>query len=155
MNYIKGKEIKVKKIKFKGINIFALLQVNRKSFIWVVLLIIIFSVVLYKFGLIHESLLRNKYGVIKIVIESKGNNPILKKNINTSIYFRNEKGKYKRLRWRFFIFRKKMFKEGQKVKVNSTEGKVKKIGLVETEILTRKGDKIFIPNSLLCSRTTS
>ena len=49
----------------------------------------------------------------------------------------------------FFIFRRGMFKEGNKVKLNGTEGRVKKIGLVETEILTRKGDQIFIPNSLL------
>ena len=49
----------------------------------------------------------------------------------------------------FFIFRKSKFKEGQKIKINGTEGRVKKIGLVETEILTSKKDKIFIPNSLL------
>jgi small-conductance mechanosensitive channel len=49
----------------------------------------------------------------------------------------------------FFVFRRGMFKIGQRIKLNGTEGKVKKIGLVETEILTRKGDKIFIPNSLL------
>ena len=49
----------------------------------------------------------------------------------------------------FFIFRRGMFKEGNKVKLNGTQGRVKKIGLVETEILTRKGDQIFIPNSLL------
>ncbi len=49
----------------------------------------------------------------------------------------------------FFIFRKEKFREGNRVKVNGTEGKVKKIGLIETEILTKKGDKIFIPNSLM------
>jgi len=49
----------------------------------------------------------------------------------------------------FLIFRKDMFKEGQRVKIRSTEGRVKRIGLVETEILTKKGDKIFIPNSLM------
>ncbi len=49
----------------------------------------------------------------------------------------------------FFIFRRGMFKEGNKVKVDGTEGRVKKIGLIETEILTSKKDKIFIPNSLM------
>lgn len=49
----------------------------------------------------------------------------------------------------FFIFKKAKIKEGNKIKFNGTEGRVKKIGLVETEILTRNGDQIFIPNSIL------
>lgn len=49
----------------------------------------------------------------------------------------------------FFIFKKAKFKEGNKIKFNGTEGRVKKIGLVETEILTRNGNQIFVPNSIL------
>ena len=49
----------------------------------------------------------------------------------------------------FFIYRRGLIKEGEKIKLGHVEGRVKKIGLVETEILTKKCDTIFLPNSLL------
>ncbi len=51
-----------------------------------------------------------------------------------------------------FIHRKRFIKEGDKIKVESTEGKVIKMSLVETKIETEKGDIIFIPNSLLIKK---
>ena len=49
----------------------------------------------------------------------------------------------------FFIHKKGYFKEGNKVKVKGLEGRIKKISLIETEIITSKKDTIFIPNSSL------
>ena len=48
-----------------------------------------------------------------------------------------------------FIQYKNMIKEGNSIKVGNVEGKVKKIGLVETEIITPNKDKIILPNSLI------
>jgi len=47
----------------------------------------------------------------------------------------------------FFIYRKDLIKPGDRIKINGLEGKVKKISLVETEVETRKGDLILLPNS--------
>jgi len=47
------------------------------------------------------------------------------------------------------IYRKGCWKKGKKIKVNGVEGTIEKIGLVEMEIKTKKGDKIYMPNSLL------
>ena len=47
------------------------------------------------------------------------------------------------------IHRKGFIKPGDKIKVNTTQGKIQKISLVQTSIKTKKGDIIFIPNSLL------
>jgi small conductance mechanosensitive channel len=47
------------------------------------------------------------------------------------------------------IHRKGRWKEGKKIKVKGIEGKIEKIGLLEMEIRTEKGDKIYLPNSLL------
>jgi len=49
----------------------------------------------------------------------------------------------------FFIYRKNLFKVGQRLAVGKLEGKVKKISIVETELETKKGDMIYVPNSLL------
>lgn len=40
-------------------------------------------------------------------------------------------------------------KKGQKIKVGSVEGKVINIDFIETKIKTKKGDIIYLPNSLL------
>lgn len=47
------------------------------------------------------------------------------------------------------ILRKERIKEGSKVIIDSIDGKVKKITLLETIIETKKGDKIHIPNATL------
>ena len=47
------------------------------------------------------------------------------------------------------INRKNMINEGDRIKVKGTEGKVVKIELTETKLKTKKGDTIFIPNSVL------
>ncbi len=52
----------------------------------------------------------------------------------------------------FFINQKEIIKEGDKIKVDKLEGKVIKIGLIETEIKSKKGDTIFIPNSSLIKK---
>ena len=49
----------------------------------------------------------------------------------------------------FFIYKKDIFKKGDRIRVHNIEGKVENIGFVETEIITKKGDKIYIPNSTL------
>ncbi|MFC1801656.1 mechanosensitive ion channel domain-containing protein [Nanoarchaeota archaeon] len=49
----------------------------------------------------------------------------------------------------FFVHKKGLFKEGNKIKVKGVEGKIKKISLIETEVETAKKDLILIPNSLL------
>lgn len=49
----------------------------------------------------------------------------------------------------FFIHKKGYFKEGDRIKIKGVEGKIKRINLIETEIVTKKKDVIFIPNSLL------
>jgi len=51
-----------------------------------------------------------------------------------------------------YIYKKGLIKEGDRVKIDNLEGKVKKISLIETEIETRNGDKIHIPNSLLTKK---
>ena len=53
----------------------------------------------------------------------------------------------------FFIHRKRFIKEGDIIQVDNTKGKVVHINLVETKIETKKGDIIYIPNSLLTKKT--
>ncbi len=52
-----------------------------------------------------------------------------------------------------FIHQKRFIKEGDILKVDSTEGKVVHINLIETKIETKQGDIIYIPNSLLTKKT--
>ena len=52
-----------------------------------------------------------------------------------------------------FIYRKGLFKEGQTIIVKNVEGKVKRISIIETELETKKGDVIYVPNSLLVKST--
>jgi len=47
------------------------------------------------------------------------------------------------------IHSKGFVKEGDKIKVNDTQGRIQKISLIQTSIRTSKGDIIFLPNSLL------
>ncbi|MFH1398924.1 MAG: mechanosensitive ion channel domain-containing protein [Candidatus Woesearchaeota archaeon] len=49
----------------------------------------------------------------------------------------------------FFIFQKRFIKKGDKIKVGEVEGVVVEVNLVETRIKTKKGDIIYVPNSLL------
>ncbi|MDD5087025.1 MAG: mechanosensitive ion channel [Candidatus Nanoarchaeia archaeon] len=48
-----------------------------------------------------------------------------------------------------FIHKKKFINVGDTIKVDNTEGKVIHINLVETKIETKRGDIIYLPNSLL------
>jgi len=49
----------------------------------------------------------------------------------------------------YFIHRKQMLKQGDKIAVQNLKGKIEKITLTETEIKTEKGDTIYIPNSVI------
>ena len=51
----------------------------------------------------------------------------------------------------FYIYQKNFIKEGDKIKVDNVEGKVKKITLVETLIMS-KGNRIYIPNATLLKK---
>jgi small-conductance mechanosensitive channel len=44
--------------------------------------------------------------------------------------------------------RKRLFKKGEKIRIGEIEGKIKKINLIDTYIVTSKNDLIIIPNSL-------
>jgi len=50
------------------------------------------------------------------------------------------------------IFKKGIIKVGDRVKIDGIDGKVKKISLVDTEIETKNGDTIHIPNSSLTKK---
>lgn len=47
------------------------------------------------------------------------------------------------------LYYKKLFREGQTIIVNDIEGQVRRIDIIETEIETKQGDHIHIPNQLL------
>ena len=47
------------------------------------------------------------------------------------------------------IKQKSFIKEGDFIRVNNKEGRIDKINLIETTLKTKKGDIIYIPNSLL------
>ena len=51
----------------------------------------------------------------------------------------------------FYIYYKDFIKEGDRIKVDKVEGKVKKITLVETLIMS-KGNRIYIPNATLLKK---
>ncbi|HLD34013.1 MAG TPA: mechanosensitive ion channel domain-containing protein [Candidatus Nanoarchaeia archaeon] len=53
----------------------------------------------------------------------------------------------------FFIFRKGLFHEDQIILFKNIEGKVKRISIIETEIETKTGDMVYVPNSLLVKST--
>jgi small conductance mechanosensitive channel len=48
-----------------------------------------------------------------------------------------------------YIHQKQSIKEGDLIKINNIEGRVKTISIVETVVETKKGDTIYIPNSVL------
>ena len=52
----------------------------------------------------------------------------------------------------FFIYKKNMFKQGDKITVHNLKGTIEKISLIETEIKTEKGDTIYIPNSFITKK---
>jgi len=52
----------------------------------------------------------------------------------------------------FIILKNKTVKEGDLIVIDNIEGKVKNISLIETEIKTKKGDIIHIPNAALTKK---
>jgi small conductance mechanosensitive channel len=52
----------------------------------------------------------------------------------------------------FLIYQKGMFRKGDKISVKNIEGTVEKISLIETKIKTKKGDTIYVPNSLITKK---
>lgn len=46
----------------------------------------------------------------------------------------------------FFIYRKQLIKKGDVIKVHNISGKVENVGLVETEVIIKSKDKLYIPN---------
>ena len=55
----------------------------------------------------------------------------------------------------FHIYSKSLVRVGDKIKVEKLQGVVSKISLTETEIRTKKGDLIYIPNSSLIKKEFS
>lgn len=49
----------------------------------------------------------------------------------------------------FFLHQKEIIKPGNLIRIKETEGTVISISLVETQIKNKKGDIVFIPNSVL------
>jgi len=49
----------------------------------------------------------------------------------------------------WYIYRKDLIKEGKQVKINGIQGKVAKLSLLDTRIKTKKGDLIYMPNSVV------
>lgn len=47
-----------------------------------------------------------------------------------------------------FIQKKGKIKEGRRIEVREIEGRVERIGFLETEIMTERGDVLYVPNSL-------
>ena len=52
-----------------------------------------------------------------------------------------------------FIYRQGIIKENQRMIIKNVEGKVKKISIIETELETKNGDIILVPNSLIIKST--
>ena len=52
-----------------------------------------------------------------------------------------------------FIYRKGIIRENQRMIIKNVEGKVKKISIIETELETKNGDIILVPNSLIIKST--
>lgn len=48
-----------------------------------------------------------------------------------------------------YIYRRKLIKEGERIKVKGIEGEVVHINLVETKLETRDGDIVYVPNSAI------
>ncbi len=48
----------------------------------------------------------------------------------------------------FFIFHKRLFKKGDKIKIKGVTGIITEMNFIEVKIQTSKGDVIFMPNSL-------
>ena len=51
-----------------------------------------------------------------------------------------------------FIHQKRFIRVGDKVKIGEVEGEITKVSLTETWIRTKKGDLIYMPNSLLTKK---
>ena len=47
------------------------------------------------------------------------------------------------------LYRKVDWEKGKEIKFNGVKGKIEKLGLLEIEIKSKKGEKIYVPNSLL------
>lgn len=47
-----------------------------------------------------------------------------------------------------FLHGKRIVKEGEHVEIDNINGKVVHIGLVETELLSTDGDRVYVPNSI-------
>jgi small-conductance mechanosensitive channel len=52
----------------------------------------------------------------------------------------------------FYLHKKKMFKEGDIVKIDKVTGKIEQINLTEIRIVTKSGDTIYIPSSLFTKK---
>ena len=49
----------------------------------------------------------------------------------------------------WYIYRNDLIKEGKNVKINGVQGKVIQLSLLDTRIKTKKGDLIYMPNSIV------
>ena len=51
----------------------------------------------------------------------------------------------------YMIYRNKLFKKGDRIKLNGVEGKIEKVGIAET-IVKNGSDMIYVPNSFLIKK---
>jgi small-conductance mechanosensitive channel len=56
---------------------------------------------------------------------------------------------------RFLINQRKLISIGKNIKTKEIDGKIIKIGFLETQINTTKGDTLFVPNSFFLTRIDS
>ncbi len=147
--YLSGKEISSKRVSGKKFNLLSLFPIKSKKFvIFLVIALIGFSAI-YQLGLFHDILLRNKYGAVKVVIESQKNQPIKNNDIKTSIYYKNKKGNLVKKRFKFFLFRKnnkkstskKNYYESQKIFLKTNHY------FLDVEVKNEKFYNNFIVNS--------
>lgn len=47
----------------------------------------------------------------------------------------------------FFIYKRDLIRQGDMIKINGLQGKVKSVSLIETVVETKTGDMILVPNS--------
>jgi small-conductance mechanosensitive channel len=50
------------------------------------------------------------------------------------------------------IAKKKMLNIGDTIEIDNIKGKVNKLSLIAVEVITKKGDLIYIPNSLISKK---
>lgn len=124
-NYINGKEISSKRLG-KRINLKSLLPVKSKGLFLFLLILIIIGLAGYNLGFMHELLLKNQYGAMKVIIESQKGINLKNRDINITTFYRNKDGKFIKSNFIYYWFskkgnNKKNFFESQKIYLKSNQ----------------------------------